>query len=79
MTKSYNFLLPNNFNENTIHMFNLRKVLANDRTTIFQNDEMRFCIDSGKVVRVLLFDENNNILLEKLRNYFYGEEYTLGE
>lgn len=60
--------------DNMIKTFNLQKILSNSRTDIFQTNEMRFCIDK-KVVRIILYDKNNVALLEKLRNYFYGEEY----
>ena len=74
MNKSCVFRLPNTFNENSVLKFGLQKILSNDRTTIFQNDQMRFCVDKT-VVRVLIFDENNKSLLENLRMFFYGEEY----
>lgn len=53
---------------------NLQKILSNSRTTIYQNEEMRLCIDE-KIVRIKLFDNNNYKLIEKLREFFYGEEY----
>lgn len=74
MIKNCVFHLPKNSKENMIRTFNLNQIMSNDRTTIFQNNEMRFCLDK-KVVRVILFDDKNSILLEKLRNYFYGDEY----
>ena len=74
MNNSCVFRLPNTFNEDSVLKFGLHKILSNDRTTIFQNDQMRFCVDKT-VVRVLIFDDNNYDLLENLRMYFYGEEY----
>lgn len=74
MIKSCVFQLPTNSKEKMINTFELKQVLSNNRTSIFQNEEMRFCIDK-KVVRVVLFDKDNVVLLEKLRRYFYGEEY----
>lgn len=74
MIKNCVFRLPVNSKENMIDTFKLTEVLSNNRTDILQNEEMRFCIDK-KVVRVVIFDKNNNVLLEKLRKYFYGEEY----
>lgn len=53
---------------------NLNKVLTNDRTTIYQNNEMRLCVDE-KIVRVKLFDKTNYALIEILREFFYGEKY----
>lgn len=58
-----------------ISMFRLVKVLENDRTTIYENNEMRASIDSNKVVRVLVFKESNVELVELLREHFYGNEY----
>lgn len=52
---------------------NFKKILSNDRTTIYENSDMRLCFDS-KVIRIVLFN-NNIVLLERLREYFYGEEY----
>ena len=57
-----------------VHKFNLNEVLKNTRTSIYQNEYARFSIDR-QVVRVLLYDDQNIDLLEKIRNYFYGEEY----
>ena len=74
MIKNCVFRLPANSKEDMISTFNLQPILSNGRTSIFQNNEMRFCIDK-KVVRIILFDDSNMILLEKLRKYFYGEEY----
>lgn len=74
MNRTYVFNKPPGLNNEVINTFDLKKVLSNDRTTILQNEEMRFSIDS-KVIRVLLFDQNNTALLEKLRNYFYGDAY----
>lgn len=74
MIKNCVFRLPNDSKEKMVETFHLNHILSNDRTCIFQNDEMRFCVDK-KVVRVVLFDKDNICLLEKLRQYFYGEEY----
>lgn len=73
MSNSFVFHLPKDSDE-MIHKFNLHNVLTNSRTSIFENDRARFSIDR-KVVRVLLFDENNLTVLEEIRNYFYGEQY----
>lgn len=74
MNKSYVFrVLTEAKNLQLVHKFKLEKILSNDRTTIYENSEMRLCVDK-KVVRVLLFEENK-LLLENLRNFFYGEKY----
>ena len=73
MTNNYVFRLPN-YSNDMIKTFNLNKVLSNSRTSIYQNCNARFSIDNN-VVRVLLFDDNNLHLLEKIRTYFYGEQY----
>lgn len=74
MIKNCVFQLPNDSKDKMAETFNLNHILSNDRTMIFQNDEMRFCVDK-KVVRVIIFDEANICLLEKIRHYFYGDEY----
>ncbi len=73
MSKRYVFHLPSDPND-MVHKFHLNKVLKNARTSIYQNEYARFSIDK-QVVRVLLFDDQNIDILEKVRNYFYGEEY----
>lgn len=57
-----------------IHIFNLKKKLSNQRTTIYQNENMRLSFDQS-VTRVFLFENDKNIL-ESLREFFYGEYYT---
>lgn len=74
MTKSLVFNLPSD-SVDMVHIFKLEKLLSNARTSIYQNDDMRLSIDT-KVVRVLLFNENNANLLEQIRKYFYGEDYA---
>ena len=74
MIKNCVFQLPANSKENMINTFHLQHIVSNNRTSIFENNEMRFSIDA-KVVRVVLFDGKNTSLLEKLKKYFYGEEY----
>lgn len=73
MIDSFVFRLPAD-NNDMIHKFKPKNILNNSRTSIYQNNFARFSIDK-KVIRVLLFDENNKTLLEEIRNYFYGEEY----
>lgn len=58
-----------------IDKFELHKILENNRTKIYQNNDMRMCVDHN-IIRILIYDENNCSLLEKIRGYFYGEEYT---
>lgn len=78
MTESLVFRIPvtSKDTENFVYDLglNLKKVLSNDRTTIFQNSDMRLSVDK-KHVRVLLFNNKNEMLLEYIREYFYGEEY----
>lgn len=73
MSKKCVFHLPSN-PADMIHTFNLSKVIKNTRTSVYQNKDVRFSIDQ-KVVRVLLYDDQNAELLEKIRCYFYGENY----
>lgn len=78
MNESFVFKIPtaSKYNQNFVYDlgFGLHKILSNDRTTIYQNNEMRLCVDE-KVIRVMLFDKTNHDLLEKLREFFYGENY----
>ncbi|MCR2050648.1 hypothetical protein NSB25_25785 [Acetatifactor muris] len=74
MTKSLVFNLPSD-STSMINKFQLEKVLSNARTSIYQNDYMRFSVDNS-VVRVLLYNENDINLLEQIREYFYGEDYA---
>ena len=73
LDNSFVFEMPDNIYD-MISRFNLHQILKNDRTSIYENDSARFSVDK-KVVRVLLFDENNKNLLEQIRSYFYGQEY----
>lgn len=72
MSKNCVFELPPN-SKDMINKFNLQMVLSNERTSIYQNNAMRFSIDQS-VVRVLIFNDSD-ILIKKLYNYFYGEKY----
>ena len=49
--------------------FNLNFVFKNHRTTIYENDNMRFCFDK-KVIRVRLYDSNKD-LRRRIQDYFY--------
>ncbi len=77
MNKTFIFRIPPVSKEKTdvVQEFNLEKILQNERTTIYQNEEMRLCIDK-KVIRVLMFDEGNKELEERLWEYFYHEELS---
>lgn len=74
MTKRFVFRLPDGSRENIISTFNLKECLSNDRATIYENNEVRFSIDN-KIIRVIVFDENNLDLQNNLKEFFYGEEY----
>lgn len=74
MTNCYVFNLPNDSTD-MIHTFNLKPILSNERTSIYQNEFARFSIDK-KVVRVLVYSKEDYSLLQKIRNYFYGEHYA---
>ena len=52
------FEVPDNIYD-MIERFRLRLILKNKRTTIYENDNARFSVDK-KVIRVLLFDKQNN-------------------
>ncbi len=73
MTNSYVFKVPND-SIDMIHTFNLKPILSNTRTSIYQNEFARFSIDK-KVVRILLYNEKDYYILQEIRNYFYGEQY----
>lgn len=72
LDNSFVFEMPENVCD-MISRFNLHLILKNDRTSIYENDSARFSVDQ-KVVRVLLFDENNKNLREQIRSYFYGQD-----
>lgn len=75
MIKHFVFLKPTDSKENMLKHFNLHNpLLSNDRTTIYQNDTMRFSIDES-VVRVTVFN-TDDILIDKLRSFFYGKNYA---
>lgn len=63
--------LPDN-EDDVVKDFNLsRLVMKNDRTTIYENDEVRFSFDE-KVIRVIIFDSRNIELKREIQKYFYG-------
>lgn len=74
MTKNCIFVKPHDSEEKIAERFELKKILSNERTSMYQNDDMRVCIDK-KVIRVLVFNNENTPLMDKIYNYFYGEQY----
>lgn len=74
MNKSCVFLRPDNSENDIARKFNLYNLVKNSRLSIFENEQMRFSI-GNKVIYVTFFDEKNEKLIEKVKNYFYGEEY----
>lgn len=55
-----------------IKAFAVEKLMENDRTVIYQNKSLRMAFDK-KVVRVLVFQEDETIE-RKLYRYFYETE-----
>ena len=74
MYKHLVFVKPNEIEKSIINTFDVSSILKNNRTNILENNKMRMSIDK-KVVRVMLFDENNIELLETIKNFFYGDNY----
>ena len=72
MDKSFVFYSPLD-SDKVIKKFNLKKITSNERTSIYQNDKMRFSFDK-KVLRVLVFNDNKETT-NTLYNYFYGGQY----
>ena len=72
MDKSFVFYSPLD-SDKIIKKFNLTKTTSNERTSIYQNDKMRFSFDK-KVLRILVFNDNKDIT-NTLYNYFYGGQY----
>ena len=74
MTKRFVFRLPEGSKDNIIHGFNLKERLSNERTSIYENKDMRFSIDK-KIVRVIIFNGDDYELQNKIQKYFYGGNY----
>lgn len=74
MTKNCVFVKPHYSEKNITENFGLEKILSNARTSIYQNDDMRLCIDKS-VIRVLIFNNENVSLINRVYKYFYGEQY----
>lgn len=53
--------------------FDLRFVLKNERTTIYENKDARFSFDKS-VIRVMIYDGNNRKLTHRVEDYFYNEQ-----
>lgn len=72
MNKTLYFRLPSQAKlRKIINEMKLSQILHNNRTCIYENGEMRMSVDET-VARILLYDDQNDLLLEKMRNYFYG-------
>ena len=56
-----------------IDEFGLNFVFQNDRTAIYENDDVRFSFDK-KVIRVLLYDGRNKEL-NRIQDYFYEKQW----
>ena len=56
--------------EKLSNIFNLENTLHNDRTSIYENDEVMFSFDK-KVVRVFLYNTNDKTLLKRIKEIFY--------
>lgn len=73
MYKQFVFRKPPNVEKsNFLNKFNLIETLNNDRTCIWENEEVVFSIDK-KVIRVFLYDGNNKNLIQSIKEFFYGE------
>lgn len=57
-----------------IDEFGLNFVFQNDRTAIYENDDVRFSFDK-KVIRVLLYDGRNKELKRRIQDYFYEKQW----
>lgn len=69
--KNYVFQMPLD-RLTVIKAFTVEKLIENDRTVIYQNKSLRMAFDK-KVVRVLVFQEDETIE-RKLYRYFYETE-----
>lgn len=69
------FTKPHFFKKETvISEFGLKQEFTNSRTSIYENDEVRFCFDK-KIIRVILYDSNNKELKHKIQKYFYEKKW----
>lgn len=60
--------------EKVITEFCLKHELTNNRTSIYENDDVRFCFDK-KIIRVLLYDSSNKELKNRIQDYFYEKRW----
>ena len=69
------FEKPKNKDKVIIEDFHLDKlVLQNERTSIYENNKVRFCFDS-KVIRVFILDDSDDILKTRIQKYFYEKQW----
>ena len=71
MNQNLIFYRENIDTEKLIRDFSLQLVLKNDRTSIFENADMRVCVDK-LVIRVLVYDEQHCGVGQKVKEYFYS-------
>lgn len=60
--------------EKVVNEFGLKHVFTNNRTSIYENEDARFCFDK-KVIRVLLYDNGNKELKSRIQDYFYEKRW----
>lgn len=71
MYKQFVFRKPPDAKVNNLRdKFSLIETLVNDRTCIWENDDVVFSIDK-KVIRVFLYDGNNKNLIKNIKDFFY--------
>lgn len=68
------FIKPFHKEKIIINEFGLNLVFKNKRTSIYENEDMRFSFDKN-VVRVILYNDKNIELKQKIRNYFYEKQW----
>lgn len=72
MYKQFVFRKPLNIEMNNLrNKFSLIETLKNDRTCIWENEDVVFSIDK-RVIRVFLYDGNNKNLIKSIKEFFYG-------
>lgn len=72
MYKTLIFKKPVDKTAQIIEKFNVNKIYENERTSIYENKELRLSFDTS-VIRALVFNEKNKELINSLENYFYYE------
>ena len=69
------FVKPHFFKKGVvIDDFRLNKVFTNIRTSIYENEDVRFCFDK-KIIRVYIYDCDNLDLKQKIQDYFYEKKW----